>query len=252
MANTYRVTYDINNLPMGIDTADVNGAVNITKEGAPKLSFGAAKCGEGTYRDTEYLKTRAQYDALGLPFIAYYVLRYSVPVSQQVANFKKWSGSGCYAYSPDLEKTQDSANYSNSTISVWTRDFIKGLQDAGLNVVPYTTGGWINERFRNPITALLPTWCASGLRWWLAQYNYIGERNNLDIPTGILKENVIIFQTWNRMFNYFGSKYDSQYVDCDRWVGIFPTTPTQEDDIPAELTDSEKITKLWNAHPELH
>jgi len=219
MADTYNVSFDVNNLPMGIDTSDSNGPINITKAGAPKLYFGAAKCGEGTAKDIQYLNTRAQYEKLGLPFIAYYVLRYAgSTVAQQVKNFKSWAGSGCYAYAPDLEKTKDSGSVSKSIVSANTRDFIHGLQDAGLNVLPYTSPGWINEYFRSQVTYLLPDWITS-IKLWLAAYNFIGERSTLPIPTGIRRENVLIFQTWNKSPNKFGSIYDSIFIDRDRWIG---------------------------------
>lgn len=235
MADTYNVTYDIQNLPMGIDTAgDANGPINITKEGAPVPEFGAAKCGEGYWRDTEYLKTRAQYDKLGKPFIAYYVLRHSVPIAIQVKMFLNWAGSDCLYYSPDLEKTRDSEQVSKSIVSANTRDFIHGLMDAGKNVMPYTTSGWVNEKFRSPVTYLLPDWVTKEVKsWWLAAYQFIGERSSLPIPTGIDKNKVEVFQTWNKAPNKYGSIYDSWYVDRDRWVGKFPgsvTPPIQTED----------------------
>ncbi len=38
----------------GIDSSDYNGAINLTKPGAPSVSFGAARCGVGTvYKDVK-------------------------------------------------------------------------------------------------------------------------------------------------------------------------------------------------------
>jgi hypothetical protein len=51
MSDYYTVTYDIKNMPVGLDTSADNGPVNITKPGSPALDFGSAKCGEGRRQD---------------------------------------------------------------------------------------------------------------------------------------------------------------------------------------------------------
>jgi len=248
MSETYKVNYDIQSLPLGLDTSAGNGSINITKPGSPALAFGSAKCGEGTYRDPLYLSTRAQYDKAGLPFLAYYVLRHSGDsISQQVKNFISWAGSGCYAYSPDLEKTRDSESISKSLVSANTRDFIAGLLDAGLKVIPYSSAGWINEKFRSPSTYLLPTWVTS-LDWWLARYSYIGENSVFYIPTGIAQNKVKILQTWNLAPNKYGSIYDSLFLDMDRWAVDYPGTvaqvPSSEDD-PVATPNTFTVTPLY-------
>jgi hypothetical protein len=236
--NCYTVKYDIQNLPVGLDTADCNGVINITKPGAEPLAFGAAKCGEGNYRDTQYLNTRAQYDALGLPFIGYFVLRHSGDsIAQQVRNFLSWAGSGCYAYSPDLEKTRDSTTISNSKISSNTREFVERLLDAGKKLLPYSSQGWINEKFRSPSTGLLPSWVTI-LDWWFARYSFLGETSVFDIPNGIPEANVKVVQTSNVSINQYGSKYQSVFLDKDRWVRGYPgtvTPPSTEDETPTPI-----------------
>jgi len=252
MTDYYTVNFDIKNMPVGLDTSDGNGPVNITKSGSPALAFGSAKCGEGTYRDTEYLNTRAQYDKQGLPFIAYYVLRHSGDsVSQQVKNFILWAGKGCYAYSPDLEKTRDSESRSKSVVSANTRDFISGLLDAGLYILPYSSNGWINEKFRSPSTGLLPSWVTS-LDWWLARYSFVGENSVFYIPNGIPQNKVKILQTWNMAPNVYGSIYDSLVLDKDRWAVGYPgtVTPSTEDEVTPVYTITPLYRLVIRSSPE--
>ena len=226
------VKYDVAKLPMGIDTADVNGSINLDNPGAPKVSFGSARCGEGLYRDTEYNKTRAQYDKKGLPFIAYHVIYPGQKVSTFVKNFLNWAGTGCYGYSIDCEVKN---GQTPSRISQDTRDATLGLLDAGVNVINYTTTSWINTYFRSPTTHELPDWVTK-VKWWLAQYTKLGltENNYLYIPTGMPIENVLIFQTWNKMPNKFGSVADSRYLDCDRWIYGVPTSVPSSEDEPVK------------------
>ncbi|CAK0773763.1 hypothetical protein CCP3SC15_480004 [Gammaproteobacteria bacterium] len=201
--------------PFGIDTADCNGPVNITAPGAPKVYYGAARCGIGFwYKDAEYLNTRRQYDKLGLPFVAYHVLVPGKPILSQARSFKAWAGSDCYAYSWDLEVAN---GCSPSKVSVDTRDALAATEDFGWNQLPYSSPGWINEYFRNPVTHQLPDW-VNRYWWWLSQYLLSGVEHPgpVDIPAGMDPKRVLIHQTGSQMPNLYGSKYDSRFVDTNR------------------------------------
>lgn len=240
----YRITFDPEKLPLGIDTADVNGPVNINKDGSPKLSFGIARCGEGIYRDTQYQITRAQYDKAGLPFIAYHVLRPNLDLDKQILKFKSWAGSGCYGYSWDLEVT---GGVSPSAVSSATKKVTLAMLDAGYNVINYSSPGWIKTYFRSPVTMKYPDWVNS-CYWYLAQYADNGECNYIDIPIGLNENRVLVVQTWNKAPNQYGSKYDSVYVDRDRWLRDYPvkekTTVTKED-YPEKMSWLGRARKLF-------
>ena len=233
-----KISFVPETLPLGIDTADVNGAVDIHK--GPALAFGGVRCGEGLYRDKLYAATRAQYERDGLPVIAYFVLYPGQPVAQSVANFKSWAGSGCYGYSWDLEVKN---GQSTSRISQDTRDVTLALLDAGYKVINYTTAAWINQYFRSPTTHLLPDWVGKA-EWWLAQYVSGREADYIYVPNGLDLERVLIAQTWNQAPNEYGSKYDSVYVDRDRWLRGYPgATAPAEDSMPQEsLTETRRMT----------
>jgi len=227
--------------PFGIDTADCNGAVDISTPGAPKISFGAARCGIGYwYKDSQYLHTRAQYDKLGLPFVAYHVLIPGNSISAQAKAFKNWAGSDCYAYSWDLEVTN---NCLPSKVSADTRDALAAIDDFGWRQMAYSTVGWIDEYFRNHLTGQLPDWVKKYM-WWLARYLLNGQEcPSLILPKGLDAKNVPVMQSWNMMPNAYGSKYDSQYVDGDRgliwplpgWNGVPVVSPTPVTPVPVPV-----------------
>lgn len=244
MSLYYTVKYDLQSLPFGIDTADVNGPVNITNADAPIVQFGAARCGEGYYRDKMYSNTREQYDRLGLPFIAYMVLYPGNDIQRQIRDFKSWAGSGCWGYSWDLEVRN---KQSPSRISSDTKTATLAMLDAGYNVINYSSPGFINENYRSPVTGLLPDWINKPW-WWIAQYtkSQKSECNTFTYPVGLLQERIRVIQTWNKMPNQYGSIYDSHYIDADRWILGFPgNKPTVEDEPTPEVSDAEKLSILW-------
>lgn len=100
--------------------------------------------------------------------------------------------------------------------------------------------------------------------WWLAQYRfalpaplYTPEYPSPpNLPAGV--SGWLIHQTAER---YNGSAVGvvSRYVDSNRWNGsvldvlrCFGMDNVEpEPEVPPELSDKEKLDKLWNAHKEL-
>ena len=84
--------------------------------------------------------------------------------------------------------------------------------------------------------------------------------DKLPLPPAIDRERLIIHQTTQKG-NGKAWGVSSKQIDYDRWVGVTtldeyiakfkgdepePTLPTEP------LTIGEKVTRLWDAHPELH
>lgn len=203
--------------PAGCDTADCNGPVNLSKPGAPVPAFWMGRCGISYYwKDSEYLNTRRQADALGKPFIAYSVFHPGESISKQVAAFLEWAGKGCYGYSWDLEVNP--LNVSQSKVSADTRDATLALLDTGLYVINYSSPYWIKEYFTNWGKSS-PDWL-NQCDWIIAQYMVNGQEHPgpVEIPAGIDPERVWGHQSWNMMPNVYGSVYDSKYLDKDRYL----------------------------------
>ena len=219
--------------PFGIDVADCNGPVILNKAGAPALKFVGARVGIGYwYKDVQYAHTKAQADALAIPTIAYHVLIPGSPLASQISSFKSWAGKpgAAWGVAWDLEVTN---GQTPGKISLDTKTVIQAMLDAGYNVINYSSPGWIDEYFRNPVTNLLPDWVIAN-RWWFAQYYSNGvERFTLDVPKGMSDSQILIHQTNSQAPNLYGSIYDSQDMDTDRWrIGTVPVIGS----VPAPIT----------------
>jgi len=226
------------NKPSGCDTADCNGAVNLTKAGAPVPAFWMARAGIAScWKDSEYLNTRRQADKLGIPFIAYHVPHPGEPIAQQVKDFLEWAGSGCFGYCGDFEVDPHSVGISK--VAVDSRDYTLALLDAGKYVVNYSSPFWIKEYFTNWGKSS-PAWL-NQCDWIIAQYlsNGLEHPGPVEIPAGIDPSHVWGHQSWNKMPNVYGSVFDSKYLDRDRYL-LSKDLPgaTVVDDEPETVPDT--------------
>lgn len=213
---------NINSLPFGCDSADCNGAVNLSSPNAISPRFWAARDGIGYwYKDVQYSHTRGQADAMGIPFIAYHVLVPGDDLKSQISSFQNWAGKGCTFYGWDLEVAN---GCTAGKVSQDTKYVTQAMLDAGYPLMNYSSPGWITEHFVSPVTKLVPDW-VNTCWWWLAEYaNGILENNYLAVPAGMNSNKILVFQDGDSTPNTYGSVYDSKFVDTDRWLLNFPGT----------------------------
>lgn len=255
----------------GLDISSNQGNVNFAMMadpiGFPPVKFVACRTGiSWGYKDSwfeTYWKTLGQ---LGIVRMAYHVLYPSQPAASQVENMKSRFKGGVFdgdAVVADVELDQ---GQSPATISASTYDFVNRLQDwAKKPVLIYSRFSWVSA-YMDWWSQKYVTWFKDQM-WWMAHYygrNILGipilkefPTKYMDIPARLSYFNVVMHQT--------GEKGDglkvgtvSKQVDTDRWTksadefyALFGKGEAT-DPPPVEIPDSEKLDRLWNAHPELH
>ena len=202
---------------------------------------------------------RYSWDAVkGMPRMAYHVPYFGENAQRQMDNFfnivEPVSDWGFDRLVLDCEVQ---GSNSPAVITATTNKMLAICKArTGRYPIVYSRALWVNEHMR---VKDMPK-----LDWWLAQYRfalpaplYTPEYPSPpNLPTGV--SDWLIHQTAER---YNGSAVGvvSRYVDSNRWNGsvldvlrYFGMDNVElEPEVPPELSDKEKLDRLWNAHKEL-
>jgi GH25 family lysozyme M1 (1,4-beta-N-acetylmuramidase) len=255
----------------GLDFSANQGNINFAKtanpEGFPPIKFVACRTGiSWAYKDAWFETYWKALQELRIKRIAYHVLYPSQPVISQVDNVKSRFPNGFDgdAVVNDLELNQDQ---SPAKISESCYEFTNRLRDwAKKPVIIYSRFSWV-EAYMDYWSFKYVNWFKEQL-WWMANYygkNWLGipilaeyPTEKMYVPERLAYFNVIIHQNGEKGDGYKVGTVSKQ-VDTDRWLKSdkefyelfggeeIPVDPTQP-----EYSDSDKLDRLWNAHPELH
>lgn len=234
--------------PFGLDTSIFNTGLNATKIKAhvPQVTFAFSRTGiSWGYKDPTFATSKNLFEnEVGIWFGGYHVLYPNESGVAQATNFLNVAGKNLDAYVWDLELQHGA---TPEKIRETLRICCSELLNKGLPVWVYMSPGWCNS-YLMPYGTPTPSYFKD-VKWWLAQYLTSGAEH----PGPLMKANgvdpswVYVHQTAE---TYDGAKFGQPYgtkIDTNRWLKGFPSiTP------PTEITDTEKLTRLWVAHPELH
>lgn len=254
----------------GLDVSSNQKMIDFQKmkapDGFPKIQFLAMRTGISWGYVDSYFDTywQAAKSILSIPRLAYHVMYPREDIKRQVDNMKKHFPGGVFdgdAVVNDMELVHDA---TRAQISAACYEFTNRLQDWSKKpVFIYTRFSFVHD-YMDYWSSKYAEWMEYQL-WWMAQY-YGDDANgkpitkefptaNLWIPNQLNHLKVVIHQT--------GAKGDglkvgtvSKQVDTNRWClsdteyqemfGINEQPP-----VTGEVDDEEKLSRLWNAHPEL-
>ena len=203
---------------------------------------------------------RYSWDAVrGMPRMAYHVPYFGESAQRQMDNFFNIvEPVADWRYDRLVLDCEVQGSNSPAVITATTNKMLAICKArTGRYPIVYSRALWVNEHMR---VKDMPK-----VDWWLAQYRfalpsplYTPEYPSPpNLPNGV--SDWLIHQTAER---YNGSAVGvvSRYVDSNRWNGsvldvlrYFGMDNVEpEPEVPPELSDKEKLDKLWEAHPELH
>jgi len=257
----------------GLDLSGNQGNIDFNKtanpEGFPRVRFVACRTGiSWAYKDAwfeTYWKSLKE-KMPSVKRIAYHVLYPSQPVIDQVNNMKSRFPNGFDgdAVVNDLELSQDQ---TPTKISESCYEFTNRIRDWSKKpAIIYSRFSWV-ETYMDYWSLKYVNWFRDQL-WWMANYygvNWLGipilkeyPTEKMYVPERLNDFNVIIHQTGEKGDGYKVGTVSKQ-VDTDRWTksnnefySLFGQEEIPVDPTQPELSDDEKLGRLWTAHPELH
>ena len=238
--------------------------------GFPQIKFVACRTGiSWAYKDAwfeTYWKTLKE-KLPSVKRIAYHVLYPSQPIVEQVENMKSRFPNKIFdgdAVVNDLELNQDQ---TPSKISESCYEFTNRLQDwAKKPAIIYSRFSWV-EAYMDYWSLKYVNWFKLQL-WWMANYygnDWLGRpilkeypTEKMYVPEKLSYFDLIIHQNGDKGDGYKVGTVSKQ-VDTNRWTQsndrfyqLFGKEEVPVDPTQPELSDSDKLDKLWVAHPELH
>lgn len=253
----------------GLDFSSNQGMVNFAKlakpEGFPKIEFLAMRTGiSWAYKDS-FFETywNSTKSILSIPRLAYHVLYPRENIKIQVDNMKSRFPGGVFDGHGVVNDMELVHLASRSQLSEACYEFTNRLRDwAKKPVFIYTRYGFILD-YMDYWSSKYVSWMKDQL-WWMA--NYYGLDNNgnpilAEFPTNSIKVPPAL-KSLKLAIHQTGAKGDgwkvgtvSRQVDTNRWC----LSDTEYQDLfginqeqPEPVDDAEKLSRLWNAHPELH
>lgn len=230
----------------GIDVSRWNGAIDwrAVSGYSPKILYAGIRASVGVnYRDPEFLGHMIAAKSAGIARMPYHYFYPDQSVIAQISLFLDMlSGEkpeiGIVA---DIEETRG-LSYSAAARSC--EAFCKGLRDkSGVRVLIYSRKNIIDPLFNGA------SWLAS-FDWWVA--NYLSNGNEHAGPP-LMPKGVSAYRFHQTSSS--GSIPGVESLDVDhnrfsggpddfyRYIGAVPPVP--------EISDAEKLSRLWESHPEL-